>query len=351
MNRAPLLSCLLLVPGIILAADKPDPAPTQVVVATVEEREITETSRLVGILDFDRVSEVSGEISGLITEQRAIEGALVKQGDTLVTLNTDLLRKDMDIKRRERAQVSADLEKTSRTVKRLESLLKKNSASRQAYDDARFDYRALQQKSETLEQELQRLTLQIEKSTVRAPFTGIVLEKLKEQGEWLAPGNPVCRLASTDGVIAKIAISENLVRYQQQGQQVTLTIGALGKELQGEIAGFVPEVDLRSKSALLKLALPYQPGMLQNMSVLAEISSSDKRLLRLIPRDALVRMKGKDFVYTVKDDKAKLLPIDIIARTTGKLGVSDSPVTTGMSVIIDGNDRLRPDQSVTAIKR
>ncbi|OOZ36217.1 efflux RND transporter periplasmic adaptor subunit [Solemya velesiana gill symbiont] len=321
------------------------------VAAIVEEREITETNRIVGVIDFDRISEVSGEISGLITEQRAIEGEVVQQGEPLVTLNTDLLLKDMDIKRREHAQVNADLEKTSRTVKRLEKLLKNNSASRQAYDDARFDYRALQQKSETLEQELQRLTLQIEKSTVRAPFTGIVLEKLKEQGEWLAPGTPVCRLASTDGVIVKVAISENLVRYQQPGQQVTLTISALNQQLLGEVAGFVPELDLRSKSALLKIALPYQPGMLQNMSVVAEVSSSEKRLLRLVPRDALVRLKGKDFVYTVKENRAKLLPIDIVARTTDTLGVAESPVTAGMVVIVDGNDRLRPDQGVTVIKR
>ncbi|MET0087986.1 MAG: efflux RND transporter periplasmic adaptor subunit [Sedimenticola sp.] len=349
MKKASLLSCLLLLPALLPAADAP--APTQVVVAAVEEREITETSRLVGVIDFDRISEVSGEISGLITEQRAIEGALVRQGEALVTLNTDLLRKDMDIKRRERAQVSADLEKTGRTVKRLESLLKKNSASRQAYDDARFDYRALQQKSETLEQELQRLTLQIEKSTVRAPFTGIVLEKMKEQGEWLAPGSPVCRLASTDGVIAKIALSEKLVRYQQPGDKVALTVSALGLQTKGAIAGFVPELDLRSKSALLKIALPYQPGMLQNMSVVAEVSSSDKRMLRLVPRDALVRMKGKDHVYIVEENSARLQPITIVARNTDSLGVADPQISAGMTVIVDGNDRLRPGQSVSVTNR
>ncbi|MET0025338.1 MAG: efflux RND transporter periplasmic adaptor subunit [Sedimenticola sp.] len=349
MKKASLLSCLLLLPALLPAADAP--APTQVVVAAVEEREITETSRLVGVIDFDRISEVSGEISGLITEQRAIEGALVRQGEALVTLNTDLLRKDMDIKRRERAQVSADLEKTGRTVKRLESLLKKNSASRQAYDDARFDYRALQQKSETLEQELQRLTLQIEKSTVRAPFTGIVLEKMKEQGEWLAPGSPVCRLASTDGVIAKIALSEKLVRYQLPGDKVALTVSALGLQTKGVIAGFVPELDLRSKSALLKIALPYQPGMLQNMSVVAEVSSSDKRMLRLVPRDALVRMKGKDHVYIVEENSARLQPITIVARNTDSLGVTDPQIGAGMQVIVDGNDRLRPGQSVSVTNR
>lgn len=350
MKRHQLLLCLsLLIPQLVWAEGSATPSPARVVVASVEEHEIAETSRLMGVIDFDRISEVSGEVSGLITEQLAVEGELVKKGAPLVQLNTDLILKDMDIKRREQAQVSADIEKVSRSLKRLESLLKKNSASRQAYDDSRFDLRALEQKRATLGQELQRLELQLQKSTVRAPFDGLVLAKLKEQGEWLAPGSPICRLASTKDVIAKIAISESLVRYQKTGDPITVSITALDKELEGNIRGFSPVADLRSKSAILKINLPFDTGMIQNMSIRAEIPSSHKRLLRMVPRDALVQFKGKDFVYTIKENKAKMLPLKIVTRNREFLGVDKSPLTAGMSVVVDGNDRLRPDQAVTVV--
>ncbi|MES9905805.1 MAG: efflux RND transporter periplasmic adaptor subunit, partial [Sedimenticola sp.] len=345
-----LISLALLLPQSLWAEEAAAPPPARVVVAMVEERVIAETSSLMGVIDFDRISEVSGEVSGLIIEQLAVEGKHVKQGDPLVRLNTDLTRKDMDIKRKEQAQVSADMEKVGRTLKRLESLLKNNSASRQAYDDSRFDLSALEQKRATLGQQLQRLQLQLDKSTVRAPFDGLVLNKFKEQGEWLAPGNPICRLASTQDVIAKIAIPESLVRYQKAGEPLSVSLPALGRQLDGNIRGFTPVADLRSKSAILKINLPFTEGMIQNMSIETEIPSGNKRRLRLIPRDALVQIKGKDFVYSVKENKAKMLPLNIVARTKDFVAVDKPPVTTGMMVVIDGNDRLRPDQAVTIIK-
>ena len=139
-----------------------------------------ETIPRAGLVDFDRISAISGEISGLITRQHAVEGDLVKAGDPLVELNTDFIRKDMDIKRGQREEISSELEKVASSMRRLENLLKTNSASRQAYDDARFDHRSLIRKRETLGEELQRLKLQLEKSVIRAPFDGIVLNKLKE---------------------------------------------------------------------------------------------------------------------------------------------------------------------------
>lgn len=63
-----------------------------------------------------------------------------------------------------------------------------------------------------------------------------------------------------------------------------------------------------------------------------------------------MQIKGKDFVYSVKENKAKMLPLNIVARTKGFVAVDKPPVTTGMMVVIDGNDRLRPDQAVTIIK-
>ncbi|MEE9358434.1 efflux RND transporter periplasmic adaptor subunit [Candidatus Vondammii sp. HM_W22] len=343
-----LLFPALLLPLLSLAAETP---PAKVVVATVQEREITETSQMIGVIDFDRISMVSGEISGLITQQLVSEGQRVKKGDPLVVLNTDLIQKDIDIKAQQRAQVSAEIEKMSRSLHRLESLLKKNSASIQSYDDARFEHRSLIKKRDTLDQEAERLKLQLVKSVVRAPFDGVVLEKHKEQGEWLSLGTSVCKLASTQDLVAKVAISERLMRYQQTGTRLPISIAALSIQAEGKIKGFSPVADLRSKSAVLKIELPYQRGMVQNMSVSIEVPTGKKQLLRLVPRDAVVRIKGKEFAYSLIDGKAKLMPLEIVARTFDAVAVAKPPIKVGMSVVIDGNDRLRPDQAITVVER
>jgi len=343
-----LLFPALLLPVSSLGADRP---PANVIVASVQERVIAKTSRMIGVIDFDRISMVSGEISGLITRQLVSEGQRIKKGDPLVELNTDLIEKDIDIKAQQRAQVSAEIEKMSRSMQRLESLLKKNSTSLQVYDEALFEHRSLIKKRNTLDHEAERLKLQLKKSVVRAPFDGVVLEKLKEKGEWLSPGTPVCKLASTQDLVAKVAIPERLMRYQQTGTLLLVSIEALDIRLEGRIKGFVPVADLRSKSTILKVELPYRQGMVQNMSASIEVPAGRKQLLRLVPRDAVIRIKGKEFAYSVIDGKAKLMPLEIVARTAEAVAVAKPPITTGMSVVVDGNDRLRPDQAVTVLQR
>lgn len=325
------------------------PPPARVVVTAVSTREISQTSALLGVLDFDRVSSVSGEVSGLITRHYAAEGEQVKQGQPLVELNTDFIHKDMDIKRKQRDQVSADLQKAGSSLQRLESLIKSKSASRQAYDDTLYDHQSLRMKRETLDQELERLQLQLDKSSVRAPFDGIVLEKLKEQGEWINQGTPVIRLASTDDVILKVALPEKLVRFQQPGQPLEVKIVALEQQIAGRILGVMPVATLRSKTATLKIALPYLPGMIQNMSALVEIPIGNKQRLSIVPRDALVQHNKRDFVYTVENGKAKQTPVEIKVRSGGIAGIAPSSLAPGARVVIDGNDRLHPDQPVQIV--
>lgn len=342
------LCCLI---GLLLSlpALAEQPPPARVVVVEVTKQEIAETSRLVGIVDFDRVSSVSGEIAGLITRQYVDAGSRVNAGEPLVELNTDFVRKDMDIKRKQREQISADMQKVGSTLKRLESLLQSNSASRQAYDDALYDHRSLQKKRESLDQELERLRLQLDKSTIRAPFDGIVLEKLRVRGEWIDPGTPVCRLASINDVIVKVAISENLVLLQKPGSRLPIAIDALELQIEGLIRGIVPVGELRSKNATLKIEIPYSDGMIQNMSAAADILSSKKRDLHLVPRDAVVGQSGKELVYTVRDGKAIAVPVKILVRSGDQVGVDPSQLAAGIQVVVDGNDRLRADQPVQIV--
>jgi multidrug efflux pump subunit AcrA (membrane-fusion protein) len=68
--------------------------------------------------------------------------------------------------------------------------------------------------------------------------------------------------------------------------------------------------------------------------------------LSLIPRDALVKFQGKDFVYTVKEGKAAILPVNIVTYLGTTIGADNPHFATGMPIVTEGNERLRPDQPV-----
>lgn len=344
---------ILLFAGLVLtrpalAQEKP---PARVVVALVGEQMVSQSATMEGIVHFERVANLSAEVSGRVDEHDLDEGQLVESGQPLVRINTDFVRKDIEITQKEREQVGSEIKKLESNLQRLTELLKTNAASRSAYDDARYSHQALERKREKLNEQISRLRLQAKKAVVRAPFNGIVLERFTELGEWTAPGTPVARVASVDDLVVRVAISENLLRYLVTGEKIAVTIPALREELTGTIGGLTPVADLRSKSVSIKVQIPHRPKMVQNMSASVEIPTSEKVVLRTIRRDAIIKFKGKNFVYTVKEDKAKILPVNIVSRM-GELVAVDNPYfAVGMPIVVDGNDRLKPDQPVQIVSK
>lgn len=137
--------------------------------------------------------------------------------------------------------------------------------------------------------------------------------------------------------------------YATVGQVLNFTVTAMGREFQGKVKAVVPDVDLKSKTFDIKIGLDYVPGLFQNMSARVNVPTGPARRLKMIQRGALVRFQGQEFVYTVQDGVAKMLPVQVSAVDGEYLGVEAPHLSTGMPVVIDGNERLRPDQPVMVV--
>lgn len=344
--RTMLVAAALVAAGPVLAQGMP---PARVVVSEVGEREISRTTVIVGVVDFDRVADVSAEVSGRIAEVHVREGDRVAAGDPLATISTEFLAREVAITRREIERTEAELKNLENRTDRLERLSRTNATSRQDYEESLYAFEARSKAKESLQEQLALLRLKIDKSTVRAPFDGVVLARAMEAGEWATPGNPVARLAATSDVVVRVALSEDLLPLLDRQHPLRVRIDALDRDLQGSLAGVVPVAEMRSKSVPVKIAIPYGPRLVQNMSARVEVPVTAPRRLRVLSRDAVVRQQGKDFVFAVEEGKARQIPVTILARVDDLVGVDDPEIREGMAVVIDGNDRLQPDQQVTVI--
>jgi len=339
---------LLLIPASGLAQTG---APANVAIAEVQENEIHPTSKMVGVIRFDRVSEVAGEEEGVITGHHFDTGLVVKKGDVLAELDTDYIQQDISILRSQLAENEAEIQKLAKELKRLESLKKQSVASQSAYENTFYSHKAQRSRKTTLMRRLERLQLQLEKSHIRAPFDGLVLEKKKDLGDWMGQGDAVARLGSTSGVRAIIPVAERLLKYQQPGDEFEVFIPGLKRRMAGLFSGWVPFVEVRSKSVYMKIMLPYEPGMVENMSAEVNVATQSPRKLRLLPRAALLQKPGQPSVYTIKDGKATMATVNIVARIGDQIGVDDPTITVGMPVVVDGNDRLHPGQIVNIVNQ
>jgi membrane fusion protein (multidrug efflux system) len=336
-----------------VCAQKPaaGPPPAKVVVSAVTEKEIAPTSRMLGGIDFDAQTGLSPEVSGLVESVRIAEGQVVREGAVIVKMNTDFVEKDIQILQQQVAQVEIKLENTRRNLNRYETLLKENVTSEKVYEDQSDSLRELEVQKQILVKQIEKKQLELEKSAIRAPFDGMVLKKHGNRGEWITPGDPVCVLAALDSTMVTVAVSEKLVRFVHPGQILSLRIPALQKSIDGEISALVPVADPKSKTFLVKVAVGYFEGAMQNMTAEVNVPVQSPMTLKMVKRDALVRFQGKDFVYTVKDGLAQMLPVKIAAVSGADVGVDAPHIAAGMPVVVDGNERLRPNQPVVVIEK
>ncbi len=337
--------CVLSSP--VLAQDGPPPA--KVVVAKIVEQSVAENREMLGTYYYDRVSNVSSEVAGLVKNVNVRAGDLVRKGDRLLSLDTKILDKNIELNTRRIEQIAIKIKNAERNYKRLLDLFEKDAASEKDYEDLYDSYLELVKEAEIANIDLEKLQIQKQKSTIVAPFTGVVLTKSVDLGDWVNQGKALLGVGSKADQFVKVPVAETLLKFINVGDNLNVTINAYDEEVQGAFVGIDPQADEKTKNIYLKIRVPYRQNVATNMSATVFIPVSAKKSLKIIPREAVIKFKGADFVYTVKDGKAAILPINIVTYLEGSVGADNPYFVPGMPVVVEGNERLRPDQAVTVV--
>lgn len=330
--------------SLVFAQEAP---PAKVVVTKIVQEEVSENRSFIGFLYYDRASHVSTEVPGLVQAIEVREGDRVKKGDTLVRLDTQILDKEIALSRTRVAQIKLRSQHEEKNYKRLERLFSEEGVSEKGYEDALYDYEDTLKEKQASEQELEKLLIQKQKSVIKAPFDGVVLEKSVESGNWVQQGSQLVRLGAINDLFVKVPVAETILQFVSVGDEVPVEINAFKKTMKGIIAEVDPVADAKTKNIFLKVRIPSIQKISENMSATVFVATSVKRKLSIIPRDALIKFQGKDFVYTVKEGKAAILSVNIVTYSGEKIGADNPHFTSGMQVVVEGNERLRPDQPVT----
>ncbi len=203
---------------------------------------------------------------------------------------------------------------------------------------------------------IERLRISIGDLVVTAPFDGVVLERLVEPGEWLAPGAAVAVLASRGAIEAWIEVPESAsASAVRDDAGLAVRIDALDLVVKPVAVRAVPDVDPRSRR--FRLIATLEPGdaeLLPGMSVTAEIPTGAPQSMLRVPTDALVRDAGGDFVWLAAarpDGTTMAMPVTVKVRfkREGFAFVEAPGLQDGAMVVVEGNERLRPMTIIQAL--
>lgn len=323
-----------------------EPPPAKVMVAKITRASVSENKGFLGLLHYDRTSQVSSETAGLVESVAVGEGDRVKKDAPLVRLNTEMLDTDIGISRTRLAQIELRRQHAEKEFNRLRAVYLEEAISEKDYDEASYVLQDYLKEKQVAEEQLAALLIRKRKSVITAPFDGVIVEKNVDVGDWVQQGKQLVRLASSADLVVRVPVAETVLQFVTIGDKVVVRITAFDRELIGTINDIDPTADAKTKNVFLKVGIPIPEQMAENMSATVFIPTSAKRELAIIPRDALIKFQGKDFVYTVKEDKAAILPVNIVAYQGDQVGADNPNLVSGMVVVVDGNERLRPEQAV-----
>ncbi len=346
LSRGMLVLLFLWAAGTAFAEGPPAAPPAKVTTTKVVERDTSQKKGMIGVLYFDRFGDISTEVGGLVKKIYFREGDRVKRGDRLVALNTDFLDREIAREKARIERVSLRIEQTKRNLERFEALFKEEAASETDFEDLSFSHRELIKERETLSIGLEIIRLRKKKSVIRAPFDGMILSKGVDLGGWIDKGSTICRIGAFDSLYVQLPVAETIMKLLKKGDKVDAVINAYDKKVVGEIVGVRPRADEKTKNVYLKVRIPLTVDLVENMSVTVQVPTRKGEVLKMVPRDAVVKFKGKDFIYSVKEGKAMIIPLQVVSFMGNEVALANTNLVSGMAVVVDGNERLKPGQAV-----
>ncbi len=331
-------------------AAPPAAPPALVKTAQLQSSLAAPTQSFVGTLYFDRISQLSSEVSGRADKVLFREGDLVKKGQVLVELNTDFIEKELMRVQSMIDLTQAKLDHSKKDLARYQQLLKQQATSPTAYDQLFYSVAEIKAEKAAYITELESTQIKKDKSVILAPFNGRILEKNIAIGNWATTGSPIARIGALSDIFIQVPTSETLLPFSTIGQQVDVWLPATNQHLKGIHKGFRPVVDAQTKNIYSRIQLEQITQPFENMSAEVSLPTNTKSEQLLVPRDALVTFNGQKFVYSIKEGKAAIIPIEIVSFSGDQAAIKSPYIQAGMPIVIEGNERLRPDQPVTVIE-
>lgn len=342
---------LTLATPICYAANKGDkpqgPPPVPVRVASVIQDTVSEQITLVGNTEAIARSTIAAEVSGLVEKFPVREGDFVEKGQTLVRLrSTDLV---LRLKAAEAAagKVGANLVFAQKELARYSALKDADSIAARKYDEALYQYQALEQERLRNEAEIDLLKDDISKKSVKAPFAGFVAEEHTQVGQWLPVGGPVVTLVDLTHIKISVDVPERYaVQLLPQSRVLALVASISEEPIAGKISGIVPEGDPDARTFPVHLSLVNPDLKIRSgMEARVTFNLGSKKNALLVPKDAIVTAGTNRLVYVVASSVAQPVNVKVTGYYDGNIAV-EGPLKAGDRVVIRGNERLRPGQPV-----
>ncbi len=304
--------------------------PISVSVDTLKLETVNAEYSYAGVFEPYKESKISAEVQGKISSLLVDVGSIVETGQALIQLDNSLLKLQLK-------SVEVQIEGLETDVKRYTVLAQADAIQKVQLEKSQLALKAANvQKATLLEQ--------INKTTIKSPFNGIVTAKMTEEGAFAAPGMPLLQITDISKLKFTINLPEQEINYFIIGQKFQITADAFPDNmLEGKVIMIGSKASPGNNFPIQflvenKTDMKIKSGM--SGSIIISNKIDEKQII--IPASAIIGTNIRPQVYKVKQGKAVLTDIIISSRIENKVIIKkgltegDVIVTTGFINLFDG---------------
>jgi len=308
--------------------------PISVSVDTIRLQNFVDAGNYTGTFEPNKETKISADIQGKINAVLVDVGSYVSKGQTLIQLDNSLLKLQLQT-------VEVQIEGLEDDVKRYTILTEADAVQGVQLEKARLGLKSAK---------VQRATLleQINKTSIKAPFNGVVTAKLNEEGGFAAPGVPLLQITDISTLRFTVNVPENDLIQFQNNQTYKIN------------ADVFPDVSLSGKVSMIgskanmgnSFPIQFQVANTKNLSIksgmFGKVSLSETKQEQgiLIPTSAIIEENEIVKVYLIKNGKAVMQAITT-SKTIGNKTLVSSGLNENDIIVTNGFINLFDNANIT----
>ena len=308
---------------------------TSVIVTVVHPTRLDDLVNTNGTILPNEEVEIRSEISGRIVTLNIREGDFVKKGTTLLHIN------DEDLQARLK-KLGFNKKLAEDNEARQKRLLEKEAISQREYDIAVNSVN-------TISADIEDLSAQIQKMTLKAPFDGTIGFRFVSLGSYISPTTKIATLTNTNPAKIEFAVPAKYSSIVRKGGKIEFTVESSEQHYVGTVYAIDPKIDPDTRSLQIRAVAPNPvhkliPGAFARI----ELVLKSKGSALMIPTEAVIPEQKGSKVFIVQNGKAVSKKVQLGTRedknveVLSGLSVGDTLITTGiMQVKPDGDVEIR----------
>jgi RND family efflux transporter MFP subunit len=290
-------------------------------IAIVKAEQIRSGPAISGTLQPEQNATVRAEVGGTVLQAAVEQGTRVDKGQLLARIDDAALR-ETELSARAAvttAQNSVDLNK--RQMERNEALLKAGAIAERDVEITRNQYSAAEAQLANAKAQLANAQKQLGKSTIEAPFAGIVSARTVSAGDVVQPGAALYTIVNPSTMRLEASVPADQLSAVRFGIPVDFTVsGYPTRQFTGHITNINPVADPATRQVRIIVSLPNANGVLVGGLFADGHVASEVRSAPVLPIAAVDERGLRPFVMRIKDG--------VVQKSEVELGIRDAATET-----------------------